>query len=327
MSDIKSLINKQYLQREQSPDNTGIKINLYRGYEANGVARAIQGDEYLYKNAHIESVMVADSFLMTHLKRSSTILTSPAEQSLFLDMMISLVAEVAVEMKRSFQQPDAPYLIADLPDGAADTVDNAVRSSERMLEAGGDVIKLEIKSENAMEILEALTARDIPVMAHLGYTPQGGDRNRVGKSTNEILDLFSMARRVRDFGACALVIEKVSEVANELLCQPNDKGLLVYSIFSGRARYGGQSLNVWDSVFIPPFQAKFFPPTGTFSTDLYPSIYTPQLIQDQMAKLVKLTIDGSFPLSPKSQLSQEAVDGLRSVNPWCETSQLTRRSA
>jgi ketopantoate hydroxymethyltransferase len=238
-----------------------------------------------------------------------------------MDMMVSLVAEAAAQMKRSFHGPDAPYLVADMPDGAADAPDDALRNADRMLAVGAQVIKIEIKSKASMRVLEAVSKRNIPVMAHLGYTPQGGERGRVGRSMDEVLDLFAMACRVRDNGACTLVIEKVSQLANELLCRPSSIGLPVYSIFSGRAPYGGQSLNVWDSVFSAPSKTKFFPPTGTYDVSRYPLIYTPDVIKEHMAELMRLTIEGSFPLDPISQLSREENEMLSKIDPWSDAVQ------
>lgn len=315
--DIRSRIAQHYNKRLENPKNTGLKINLYRGYEVAGLAAALENDAFLRENALVESVMVADSFLMTHLHRPSTTLESKPAQALYLDIMVSMVAEVRAQMDRSFSGSDKPYVIADLPDGAGESFDVAHINTERLLDAGGDIVKIEVKSNECLKIVEGLSRVGIPIMAHIGYTPQGGTSKRIGRTADELLELFAMARRVRDAGACCLVIEKVSQFANQLLCNPNTKGIPLFSIFSGRAKFGGQSLNVWDAVYAPSFNATYFPPTGTLDVETYPESYTLERISDHLTRLMKLTIDGSFPLSPPVQQDAEE-ETLANVDPWSE---------
>src|SRR5690606_4203129 len=89
-----------------------------------------------------------------------------------------------------------------------------------------------------------------------------------------------------------------------------------YSIFSGQARYGGQSLNVWDSVFTPPFKARFFPPTAKYSTEAYPSLYTVETIRTCFHELLDLTLARKFPMDPKHHLSEDEVKEITFNNPW-----------
>lgn len=318
MSDVIARIDRQRAARLAAPHFPGLKINLYRGYEVEGVARALADNPELGRHARVESVMVADSYLMTHLGRSSTILSAASEQQLFLDVMVSLVAEAAAAMAGCFAGRDAPYLVADMPDGAAETSEDALRNAGRMLRAGADVVKIEVTSDARCTVIEALTAAGVPVMAHLGYTPQGGHQSRVGRTADELLDLFARARRVRDAGATSLVIEKVSRLANELLSRPDPAGLKTYAIFSGRAANGGQSLNVWDSVFRAPANTRFFPPTGTRDRGDYPAAYTAAVIADHMARLMRMTVDGVFPRDPAGDLDAALEAELREITPWAD---------
>ena len=139
-----------------------------------------------------------------------------------------------------------------------------------------------------------------------------------GINREEALSLFARARAVRDCGAVAIVLERVTEFVNRMLCNNHMDALPIYSIFSGRSRWGGQSLNVWDSVFLPPFKAKFFPPTAEHKMSEYPSVYTRDVIEDRFSELLRLTLTGQFPLSPPANIKPEDADRLASIDPWSD---------
>ncbi len=116
----------------------------------------------------------------------------------------------------------APHalVVGDLPFGAYETsVEDGLRNSVRLLKEGGAaMVKLEGPE---LELIAALSAKGIPVMGHLGLTPQsfhafGG--NRVQARTEEAADhLLADARAIEAAGAAALVLEAVpNEVARRV---------------------------------------------------------------------------------------------------------------
>lgn len=107
-------------------------------------------------------------------------------------------------------------LIADLPFGAYQaSLEEGVRNAIRLLKEGGAaVVKLEGPE---FALVESLTARGIPVMAHLGLTPQsfhqlGGNRVQA-RTGDEVARLVANARRLEEAGACSLVLEGVPNEA------------------------------------------------------------------------------------------------------------------
>ena len=108
-------------------------------------------------------------------------------------------------------------IVGDLPFGSyqADDAD-AVRNSIRLMKAGAECVKLEGGTVSARRI-EAITGADIPVMGHIGLTPQsyhrmGGNKiqgrdhgDKAGSHERLLLD----ARAVEEAGAFAMVIEGV----------------------------------------------------------------------------------------------------------------------
>ncbi|MEU9627876.1 3-methyl-2-oxobutanoate hydroxymethyltransferase [Streptomyces luteogriseus] len=303
-----------YLRRYESPAQLGLKVNAYRAYEIEGLAQALRTPDLA--DSPVECVMVGDSYLMTHLGRSTTVLSGTAEQKWALDTLVGLVAEVRGAMNTQFPADRRPFLLADLPDGATAEASLALAAAERFTDAGADAVKVEVADETGMRCVEAIAATGLPTLVHLGYTPQLSGLSRRGDTMDDAAELFAQARRARDAGACGLVVEMVSEAVNEALSRPHPHGLPVYSVFSGRARWGGQSLNLWDAVVRPARKGRYFPPTPTIDIADVAADYTPALITDRMRELVRLTLAGWFPLSPRTALGIRESAEVAATDPW-----------
>jgi hypothetical protein len=79
---------------------------------------------------------------------------------------------------------------------------------------------------------------------------------------------------------------------------------------------GGQSLNVWDSVYKPDFEAQYFPPSAVFDSGSYPETYSHENIKNCFQALLKCTFENRFPKSPPIKMSPEDVGFIQSINPW-----------
>jgi ketopantoate hydroxymethyltransferase len=290
-------------------DSIGIKVNLYTGEETAAVADAdarLRGTGWF---RGVESLMVADSYLMTHLGRSSTNLAED-ERPAFLETLRGLVREVAAARDAGFAADDRPFLIADMPEGTLDSIEDAIAAARNFLADGADSVKAEIHDPAILPVVAALDAEGIPVLGHIGYTPQKSENRRYGQDDEEREALFALARAVRDAGCYALVVERVTAEMNALFCRPDPDGLPIYSIFAGRAPHGGQSLNVWDSVVVPDFAAKAFPPTAMLERTEIATRYKRDLIADRFGALLHMAIDGSFPAEQAAAAPAEAR------SPW-----------
>lgn len=318
MPNVKEIIEQQYAERMVNAEGAYLKINLYKGYEVEGVARAFLDQPALKHNCRLESMMIGDSYLMTHLGRDSTVLKNSEEQAWFLGVILNLLSEVRTAIDAFFPEPERPLLMSDMPDGTTTPAQHACRVAAEMTRYGADLIKLEIPTDEVLHTLETLGKQGYAVVAHIGYAPQAGVNRRYGTSLHEALELFTQARRARDAGACALVLERVDENVSRALSANHRNGRLIYNIFSGRAPHGGQSLNVFDSVFMPQFKAHYFPPTACYTVDRFPQAYTVDTIAECMANLIQLTINGAFPKSPPSSLTPEEIAILQRIDPWAE---------
>lgn len=293
----------------------GLKINLYTAAEVEAVAVMLDGD---LACAPVECLMVGDSYFTTHLGRASTQLNTPQERAWGLSVLISRIAEVSERLNALFPLARRPYLMADLPDGTLENSAVALSASRRLLDAGADVVKMEVACARTLVIVEGVAEAGVPVIAHLGYTPQRGELRRHGDDLPAALRIFAAARRARDAGACALVLEMVSETVNRALALPDRSSLPVYSVFSGAAPYCAQSLNIWDSVFRPSPPRKFFPPTATLDPMRDRARYTADVVAAHLTQLVRQTLGGVFPLSPPTRLTAEEQSRLMGSRPWRE---------
>ncbi len=154
----------------------------------------------LLDEAGVDVILVGDSLAMVVLGYDSTLPVT-------LDEMIHHARAVRRGTKHAL-------LVADMPFGSyhsdnAESLRNAVRFVK---EAGVEAVKVE-GGERRLELIARLTEAEIPVMGHIGLTPQsvnalGGYRVQ-GKTTDGAEQLLRDARAVEAAGAFAVVLEAV----------------------------------------------------------------------------------------------------------------------
>ena len=170
----------------------GQKIAMVTAYDAPSGALA---DE-----AGVDLVLVGDSAAMVVLGHDSTV---PAT-----------VEEMIVLTRATTRGARRPLVIADLPFGSYQVSDEqAVQNGIRFLkEAGADAVKLE-GGGSSVSRARALVAAGIPVMAHIGLTPQSatmlGGFKAQGRTAAKAAALLRDARELEAAGCFALVLEAV----------------------------------------------------------------------------------------------------------------------
>jgi 3-methyl-2-oxobutanoate hydroxymethyltransferase len=108
---------------------------------------------------------------------------------------------------------DKAMPVIDMPFGSyEESPEQAFRNASRLMaETGAPAVKLE-GGKHMAETIAFLTARGVPVMAHVGLTPQAintlGGYKVVGRD-DEAAKVMADARAVQDAGAFAVVLEKV----------------------------------------------------------------------------------------------------------------------
>jgi 3-methyl-2-oxobutanoate hydroxymethyltransferase len=150
--------------------------------------------------AGADVILVGDSAAMTVLGHDSTV---PAT----MDEMIILTRAVNRGARR-------PLVIADMPFGSFQVSDeDALRNAIRFVkEAGADAVKLE-GGGPMLSRVRALVAAGIPVMGHIGLTPQSatmlGGFKAQGRTAQKAVKLYEDALALEAAGCFAIVLEAV----------------------------------------------------------------------------------------------------------------------
>jgi 3-methyl-2-oxobutanoate hydroxymethyltransferase len=198
------------------------------------------------ERAGVDMVLVGDSAAQVVLGYDSTARIS-------IEEMLMLSAAVRRGVTSAF-------LVCDLPFGSTEVSDaQAVETAVRFVrEAGADAVKIEGGSPDRLSRIRAIVGAGIPVVAHIGLTPQtatalGGLRAQ-GRTESSARRLVTEAFAVQEAGASALVIEavpsQVAEVVTPRLAIP------VIGIGAGRA--DGQVLVMHDLLGVTEGRAPTF---------------------------------------------------------------------
>jgi len=160
--------------------------------------------------AGVDLVLVGDSLAMVVLGHADTL-------SVTVDEMLHHVKAVRRGLARALLVADMPYGSFHL--SPAQAVDNALRFVK---EGGASAVKIE---GARIDVIEALVAAEVPVMAHLGLTPQSihkfGGFKVQGRGLEARQALLAAAEAVEAAGAFSLVLECIptalaSEVSERL---------------------------------------------------------------------------------------------------------------
>ena len=160
--------------------------------------------------AGVDSILVGDSLAMVVLGYENTLPVT-------MDEMLHHARAVSRGSKSTLLVGDMPFMSYQA------SVEDAVRNAGRFLkEAGMDAVKLEGGHERA-EAVRVITSAGIPVMGHIGLTPQsvhqlGGFRAQ-GKTAMAAKRLLEDAHILEEAGCFSLVLESVPARLAELISQ------------------------------------------------------------------------------------------------------------
>ena len=175
----------------QQHKSQGKKITVVTAYDALFTQ--------IVEQAGLEVILVGDSVGMVVQGKPNT-LSVAMEEMLYHTRMVAQAAQRALVIG------DMPFMSYQV------SVDEAVRNAGRFLQVGAAAVKLE-GGFSVVDRVEAMTRFGIPVMGHVGMTPQsvnqsGGYKVR-GKDQKESERIFREAQALEGAGAFALVLECV----------------------------------------------------------------------------------------------------------------------
>jgi 3-methyl-2-oxobutanoate hydroxymethyltransferase len=179
-----------------SARSRGVKLTVLTAYDF--------GSAQLLDDAGVDCILVGDSLGMV-------VQGNPHSLTVTLDEMIYHTRCVARGVKRALLVTDMPFMTYQI------SVEEALRNAGRIVQEGGaHAVKLE-GGIRAAKTIESIVRAQIPVMGHVGMTPQsvrqfGGFR--VQRDEQQILD---DAKAVADAGAFAVVLECIpAELATRI---------------------------------------------------------------------------------------------------------------
>lgn len=204
----------------------------------------------LMDRAGVEMILVGDSAGMTVLGLETTLPVT-------MDQMITFTAAVCRATEYAFVVGDMPYMSYQV------STEEAIRNAGRfMAECGTDAVKIEGGARMAPAI-EAITNAGIPVLAHIGLTPQSytqqGGFKAQGRTEVAGQTLIEDARVLEQAGACAILLECIPDEVAKIITER--AAIPVYGIGSG-GHVDGQLMIVHDMLglferFVPKFVKRY----------------------------------------------------------------------
>ena len=163
----------------------------------------------LLDHAGVDLILVGDSLGMVTLGYETTIPVT-------LDEIIHHAKAVRRGVKQALMVVDLPFLTYQ------ESISQAIHSAGRILkETGAQAVKLEGGNEAIAQTVNKLTSIGIPVLGHVGLTPQsvhqfGGYRQQ-GKTSDASARILTAAAALEQAGAFAIILEHIgSDLAKEI---------------------------------------------------------------------------------------------------------------
>ncbi len=158
-----------------------------------------------------------------------------------------------------------PLVVVDMPYLSYHTgIFEATKNAGEFMKMGAGAVKIEGANDYILDLTKHLTNSGIPVMAHLGFTPQyintiGGNFVQ-GKNLDNTLKILEDAKKMQSMGAFSIVLEMMPDVCAKYITQNLD----IPTIGIGAGKYtDGQILVINDIIgkfdgFSPKFARKYY---------------------------------------------------------------------
>lgn len=228
-----------------------ITVNTIRKYKENNEKFSVL-TAYDYSTAKyideagIDIVLIGDSLAMVALGYETT-------HSVGVDEMLIFTRAVAKGVSHAMVVTDMPFLSYHTD------IASAVKNCGSMIKAGANAVKIEGFSDYILDVIKRLTASGIPVMGHIGFTPQfintlGGYKIQ-GKTQDAVEELLKQAKELENAGVFSVVLEMVPQESAKYITE----NLSVPTISCGAGKYCDAQVLVSDDVFgkFSDFKPKF----------------------------------------------------------------------
>jgi 3-methyl-2-oxobutanoate hydroxymethyltransferase len=169
--------------------------------------------------AGVDLILVGDTLAMVVLGYDDTLQVS-------VDDIAHHTGAVARGLASSASENPRPLVVGDLPwMSYHTTADEAVRNAATLIRAGAQTVKLE-GGRKRLPMIEAILDAEIPVMGHLGLTPQSvhavGGFKVQARQHDAALDLVRDAKALAAAGCFAIVLEAVPDEVARMVTESVD---------------------------------------------------------------------------------------------------------
>lgn len=216
------MITKTTVKTIQQMKERGEKIAVLTAYDYS-TAKYI--DE-----AGIDIILIGDSLANVALGYNST-------QSVGMTEMLIFTGAVSRGANRALIIGDMPFMSYNV------SLEDGIKNCGDMLKAGANAVKIEGCNEYLLTLIKRLTTSGIPVLGHLGFTPQSintlGGYTIQGKNIDATTDILNKAKQLEAAGAFAIVLEMLPEESAKYITE----NINIPTIGIGAGRYcSGQVL-------------------------------------------------------------------------------------
>ena len=237
-----AVIKKVNVNTLQKIKNTGEKFSVLTAYDYSTA-------KYL-DEAGIDVILIGDSLAMVALGYDTTHKIGVEEMSIF-------TKAVAKGVSRAMVVTDMPFMSYNID------LESALVNVCNMIKYGANAVKIEGCSDYILNVIKRCVESGIPVMGHLGFTPQFlntiGGYNIQGKTFDTTIAILEQAKKLEDAGVFSIVLEMVPEESAKFITE----NLSVPTISCGAGRYCTAQVMVSDDMlgkfsdFKPKFARKY----------------------------------------------------------------------
>lgn len=178
----------------------------------------------------------------------------------YQDTLQVTVDDIIHHTKATRRGADDTFIVADMPFGSYQiSLEKAKTNAVRIIaESRADAVKLEGGKPSRLDAIEAIVDCEIPVVAHLGLTPQSinafGGYVVQGKKQQQYQHILQQAKDIQTAGAFMLVLEGIPEPLGKEITEMLD----IPTIGIGAGRFtDGQVLVYHDLLGMADFKPKF----------------------------------------------------------------------
>ncbi len=169
--------------------------------------------------AGVDMILVGDSLAMVVLGYDDTMQVSVADMA---HHVAAVARGLKVSVAAGVDRP-RPLIVGDLPWMSYHTgPHDAVRNAAELIRAGADCVKLE-GGRKRIEVIRAIVDAEIPVMGHIGLTPQSslamGGFKIQGRQASQAEAILEDARALEAAGCFAVVVEGVPDALGQMITE------------------------------------------------------------------------------------------------------------